>query len=70
MTATLSALAASTFTETFGLPCQDAVIVRFSKKPPITFEVKELADVKRSLEAFLAEKALKEALEKPQFIDW
>lgn len=61
---------AQAFTETYGLPCSDAVIVRFGKKLPIEFEVKELADVKRSLEAFLAAKTLKEALEKPQFIDW
>lgn len=61
---------AQAFTETYGLPCRDAVIVRFGKKPPVEFEVKELADVKRSLDAFLAAKALKEALEKPQFIDW
>lgn len=61
---------AQAFTETYGLPCRDAVIVRFGKKPPVEFEVKELADVKRSLEAFLAAKALKEALEKPHFLDW
>lgn len=61
---------AQAFTETYGLPCSDAVIVRFGKKLPIEFEVKELADVKRSLDAFLAAKTLKEALEKPQFIDW
>lgn len=61
---------AQAFTETFGLPCRDAIIVRFGKKAPVEFEVKELADVKRSFEAFLAAKALKEALEKPQFIDW
>lgn len=61
---------AQAFTETFGFPCKDAVIVRFGKKPPVEFEVKELADVKRSLDAFLAAKALKESLEKPHFIDW
>jgi len=60
---------AQAFAETFGLPCQDAIIVRFGKKSP-EFEVKELADVKRSLEAFLAAKALKESLEKPHFMDW
>lgn len=61
---------AQAFTETFGLPCQDAVIVRFGKKAPVEFEVKELADVKRSFEAFIAAKTLKELLEKPHFIEF
>ncbi|HAH06912.1 MAG TPA: hypothetical protein DCM05_10365 [Elusimicrobia bacterium] len=61
---------AQAFTETYGLPCQDAVIVRFGKKPPIEFEVKELANVETSLLAFLAAKDLKQSLEKPHFIEW
>lgn len=61
---------AQAFAETYGLPCSDAVIVRFGKKLPVEFEVKELADLKLSLQAFLAAKTLKESLDKPHFVDW
>lgn len=58
------------FTETYGVECSEAVIVRFSKKLPVLFEKKEVADLKRAFQAFLAAKSLKEAMAQPQFIDW
>jgi hypothetical protein len=56
--------------ETYGIDCDEAVIVRFGKKLPIDFEKKELADLSLSFYAFLAAKTLKEALEKPHFLPW
>ncbi|MBI4676119.1 MAG: PD-(D/E)XK nuclease family protein [Elusimicrobia bacterium] len=61
---------AQAFKETYGIACDEAVIVRFGKKLPVDFERKEIADLNRSFEAFLAAKALKESLEQPQFIEW
>lgn len=61
---------AQAFEETYGAPCAGAVIVRFGKKLPIEFEVKELADLKLSLQAFLAAKTLKESLDKTHFMEW
>ncbi|OGS32961.1 MAG: hypothetical protein A2218_10265 [Elusimicrobia bacterium RIFOXYA2_FULL_53_38] len=61
---------AQAFLETFGVPCEEAIIVRFGKKLPIEFEVKELADLSMSLRAFLAAKTLKEALAQSHFILW
>lgn len=58
------------FSETYGFECDEAVIVRFSKKLPVRFEKKEVADIKRSFQAFLAAKSLKESLAQPQFIEW
>ncbi|MCG3204827.1 MAG: hypothetical protein KCHDKBKB_01544 [Elusimicrobia bacterium] len=59
---------AQAFRETFGLPVEEAIIVRFGKKPPIDFEAKELFDLNLSFQAFLAAKSLKEALDKPHFM--
>jgi hypothetical protein len=59
---------AQAFRETYGLPVEEAVIVRFGKKPPIDFEAKELLDPNLSFQAFLAAKALKEALDKPHYM--
>ena len=61
---------AQAFRETYGVPCSEAIIVRFGKKLPIEFEYKELADLDLSLSAFLAAKSLKEALEQPHFQTW
>ena len=54
--------------ETYGVECQEAIIVRFGKKSPIEFEKKELADLGLSFKAFIAAKNLKEALDKPHFM--
>lgn len=59
---------AQAFRETYGLPVEEAIIVRFGKKPPIDFEAKELFDLNLSFQAFLAAKSLKEALDKPHFM--
>jgi len=59
---------AQAFRETFALPVEEAIIVRFGKKPPIDFEAKELFDINHSLQAFLAAKSLKESLDKPHFM--
>ena len=61
---------AQAFKETYGVACSEAFIVRFGKKLPIEFEVKELADLDLSFQAFLAAKTLKESLEKPHFLPW
>lgn len=61
---------AQAFRETYGIDCDEAVIVRFGKKLPVDFEKKELADLRLSFEAFLAAKTLKESLEKPHFLPW
>ena len=58
------------FSETYGVDCDEAVIVRFSKKLPVKFEKKEVADIRLSFQAFLAAKSLKESLAQPQFIEW
>ncbi len=58
------------FSETYGVECDEAVVVRFSKKLPVKFEKKEVANLTSSFQAFLSAKALKEALAQPQFIDW
>jgi hypothetical protein len=49
---------AHAFSETYGSTCSRGFIVRFSKKYPITFEVKEIADLGESFQAFLAAKNL------------
>ena len=56
--------------ETYGLECSEAIVVRFGKKLPVEFEFKELADVELSFHAFLAAKALKEALAQSHFQTW
>lgn len=56
--------------ETYGLKCTKAIVVRFGKKPPIQFEKKEVSDLNKSFEAFLAAKTLKELLSQSHFIDW
>jgi hypothetical protein len=53
--------------ETYGITCNQAMILRLGKKPPYEFEVKTVADLALSFRGFLAAKALKEALEKPQY---
>jgi len=61
---------AQAFKETFGVPCDEAFIVRFGKKLPIEFEAKEVASLDTSFQAFLAAKTLKETLAKSQFMEW
>lgn len=61
---------AQAFLETYGVPCEEAIIVRFGKKLPIEFEKKELADLVLSFRTFLAAKTLKENLEQPHFLPW
>lgn len=56
------------FHETFGLPIEEAIIVRFGKKPPFDFEAKELLDIGFSFKAFLDAKSLKESLDKSHFM--
>ncbi len=53
--------------ETYGITCDQALILRLGKKPPYEFEVKTVADLALSFRAFLAAKTLKDALEKPQY---
>lgn len=61
---------AQAFLETYGMECKEAIVVRFSKKEPVEFEKKEVADLKRSFDAFLAAKNLKESFVQSHFIDW
>lgn len=61
---------AQAFLETYSIECKEAIIVRFSKKQPVKFEKKEVADLKQSFEAFLAAKKLKESLMQSHFIEW
>lgn len=59
---------AQAFFETFGVPVEEGIIVRFGKKLPVDFEKKELADLTLSFKTFLDAKSLKENLEKPHFM--
>ena len=56
------------FSETYGIECTRAIIVRFSKTEPVEFEVKELKDIKKSFEAFLAAKELQGILRDELFL--
>jgi hypothetical protein len=58
------------FFETYGHYCDEAIVVRFGKKPPIGFEWKKVADMQRSFRTFLAAKELKEAFDQPHFEQW
>ena len=55
------------FMETYGMPCNEATVVRFSKKEPITFEVKNVLDVRESFQTFLLAKDLSQALKIAQW---
>jgi hypothetical protein len=61
---------AQAFLETYGVPCEEAIIVRFGKKLPIEFEKKELSDLELSFRTFIAAKTLKENLAQPHFLPW
>ena len=56
------------FRETYGITPQKAVIVRFSKKAPVEFEVKEVANLEDAFSGFLAAKKLYEMLKKKLYI--
>ncbi len=56
------------FAETYGPTCARGYIVRFSKKLPIEFQVKEIADLETSFEAFLAAKNLTRAMGVKHFV--
>lgn len=56
------------FEETFGQECSRGFVVRFSKKLPIEFEVKEIADVEKSFQAFLTAKKLTELMLQEHFL--
>ncbi len=58
---------AHAFYETFGIYCQEGIIVRFGKKLPIDFEAKKIRDMEGAFQNFLSAKKLKEGLELPMF---
>jgi len=58
---------AQAFKETYGETIDKAYIVRFSKKLPVEFEVKEIKSLDDSFEAFLAAKKLRDCLAEDQF---
>lgn len=64
---------AQAFYETFGIYCQEGIVVRFGKKvgkkAPVDFEAKKVANLEKSFQAFLAAKALKESLELDHFLE-
>lgn len=53
---------AQAFYETYGIYCQEGIIVRFGKKLPIDFETKKIRNLERSFQAFLRAKELCEAM--------
>lgn len=61
---------ANALKETYGIEVKEAIIVRFGKKLPIEFEVKELMDIDQSFNGFLVAKQLKENLKRSQFIEF
>jgi len=50
------------FAETYGPACQRGYIVRFSKKLPVEFEVREVANLEESFRAFLHAKSLSRSM--------
>lgn len=60
---------AQAFFETYGIFCQEGIIVRFGKKLPIDFETKTVGDLERSFQAFLRAKELKEHMELGHFLE-
>lgn len=57
------------FFESYGLYCQEGIIVRFGKKAPVDFETREIADLESSFMAFQHAKALKESLDLEHFLE-
>lgn len=55
------------FKETYGIEVSRAIIVRFSKVPPVEFETKEVVDIKKSFNAFISAKELQSSLQEDQF---
>jgi hypothetical protein len=55
------------FFETYGIYCQEGIIVRFGKKLPIDFETKIVGDMEGAFQAFLNAKKLKSALDQFRF---
>ncbi len=53
---------AQAFFETYGIYCQEGIIVRFGKKLPIDFEVQKIRSLETSLQAFLRAKDLQQSL--------
>jgi ATP-dependent exoDNAse (exonuclease V) beta subunit len=56
------------FTETYGESCARGYIVRFGKKLPVTFEVREIANMEESFKAFLAAKNLTHSMGMKHFL--
>ncbi len=54
--------------ETYGIECKKGFIVRFSKKLPIEFQVKEIANLDTSFQAFIAAKDLTHAMGVKHFV--
>lgn len=59
---------AQAFRETYGVECTRGYIVRFSKKLPIEFEVREIANLEESFSAFLAAKNLTNRMAMDHFV--
>ncbi len=55
------------FYETFGIYCQEGIIVRFGKKLPIDFERQKVRDMEGAFQTFLSARKLKEGLDSPMF---
>jgi hypothetical protein len=55
------------FFETFGVYCQEGIIVRFGKKLPIDFDTKIVGDMEVAFQAFLNAKRLKQMLDQSPF---
>ena len=55
------------FKETYGIECERAHVVRFNKVAPVGFEVATVLDHKKSFEAFLHAKNLKENISVEHF---
>lgn len=60
---------AHAFEETYGIRPWRGIIVRFGKKEPVKFEVREVRSLRESFEAFLAAKSLQDSLKQEQFLD-
>lgn len=60
---------AQAFYETYGIYCQEGIIVRFGKKLPVDFETKTIRDLEGSFQAFLNAKALRDSLEMEHFLE-
>lgn len=55
------------FFETYGIYCQEGIIVRFGKKLPVDFETKRVREMEGAFQAFLSARKLKEGLDRPMF---